>query len=1198
MKVKIRFCLFILSLCHIHLYASEPVPPAPLTVSALKYYEKPSLPLNEMQQQWLVKKGKLILAVSQFDAPPLDVMRRKTLDGLIYEGVNADFANVIASSLNVVLEVRSYPSRQDAMEAVSNGDADFISSVRESESNNKIVLTQPYLKNVFSLFKRVGFQDRDIKKVAVVEFSIPRHLIRKYLPDVDIKYFPSPYSAVAAAVYGNVDAVLIDSISGNFIKNKFYNGLLDTGKAIIREDQELSFATKNDNHILQDILDVALFNLPHIYRVTILKRWNGGKMSVLDGVGITDEDKAALRKKSPITIAVNTNIPPLSYIDKNGNYAGVMADILQLIANKLAVDFDILQVDSYIDAIKAVESGNAELMFMIPSPSRWQQFIFTRAFIFEPLVYLVGNHNVGRINLDNIIHDGRLAVLDRDILSSVFFKGDFTKNAIKFSQLDDAMSCVLHGSCQAIVLPLSVARYFSDVKYSGRLTIAGEAFQSTPFGVGFAGALENKNLIEVLDKVIASIPPDGLNSLESFREVNIKRGAVTWWDLYQDFGFAISISIMIISGVLFWSISLRKQIKLRKAVESDLNAKLNFIQELVDSTPHPVYSRDDAGRLTLCNHSYAAFLGEDKKALLGTLVSETESRWPFLKPLLQVYDDIICDGLPRHDDYTLWLESRKVHLYHWLQPIRDSAGRVNGVVGGWIDVSERIRLLDELAAASRDAQQSNRAKSTFLATMSHEIRTPMNAIIGLLELTLRRDRLHEEDKSSLSIAHASATDLLTLIGDILDLSKIESGRLKLVPEPHNIVVLTESVISVFNALAREKNLRLELVTGEARWVQIDGLCYKQILSNLVSNAIKYTLKGAVRVELQSQVCDGWCTLQLLVRDTGIGIDSADQQKLFQPFSQASQPEQVQQSGTGLGLMISRSLCEAMGGSLALESELGHGTQVCVEMKLPLTDAMDSPQPAKLGPLSRQVERWRVMIVDDHPTNRLLISQQLSYLGHEVMMAESGEQALALFAESPFDVVITDFNMPGMSGFELTRQCRARERINGLRHCVILGLTADARQEQITEAQAAGMDDCLFKPVGLEALEHCLRRHVQREVQVDIAACMQEIRLCLGPLTAHQPALMSPLLAEFLRASDDDFLVLQQAVDAEDVDRFLDCVHRLKGGAKIMGAMQLVATCSKIESEEMNTQVLPDALARLQRVYEGTRQAIQQLQAAE
>ncbi|MGN4975425.1 sensor histidine kinase [Aeromonas caviae] len=145
-------------------------------------------------------------------------------------------------------------------------------------------------------------------------------------------------------------------------------------------------------------------------------------------------------------------------------------------------------------------------------------------------------------------------------------------------------------------------------------------------------------------------------------------------------------------------------------------------------------------------------------------------------------------------------------------------------MGGWIDVSERVRLLDELAVASQEAQEANRAKSTFLATMSHEIRTPMNAIIGLLELALKRGRLHEEDQASLAIAHGSASDLLSLIGDILNISKIESGRFELAPEPHDIVTLTASVVTVFTALARQKNLRLELVTGDPSWVQVDGLC--------------------------------------------------------------------------------------------------------------------------------------------------------------------------------------------------------------------------------------------------------------------------------------------------------------------------------------------------------------------------------------
>ena len=197
-----------------------------------------------------------------------------------------------------------------------------------------------------------------------------------------------------------------------------------------------------------------------------------------------------------------------------------------------------------------------------------------------------------------------------------------------------------------------------------------------------------------------------------------------------------------------------------------------------------------------------------------------------------------------------------------------------------------------------------------------------------------------------------------------------------------------------------------------------------------------------------------------------------------------------------------------------------------------------------------------------------------------------------------DVVITDFNMPGMNGFELTRQCRAQERRHGWRPCVILGLTADARQEQINEGQAAGMNDCLFKPVGLEALGHCLRQHMQREEQADVATCMQEIRQYLGPLTAHQSSLMSPLLAEFVRASDDDLLALQSAAERGAVTQFLDNVHRLKGGVRIMGTQQLVTTCSEIESWDLDERTLPVALARLRQDYEVVRLAATQLQSVE
>ena len=286
----------------------------------------------------------------------------------------------------------------------------------------------------------------------------------------------------------------------------------------------------------------------------------------------------------------------------------------------------------------------------------------------------------------------------------------------------------------------------------------------------------------------------------------------------------------------------------------------------------------------------------------------------------------------------------------------------------------------------------------------------------------------------------------------------------------------------------------------------------------------------------------------------------------------------------------------MGGSLLLESEPGHGTCISIEMKLPLASAVESVTLVALGTMTGHHRRLRVMIVDDHPTNRLLVSQQLAYLGHDATAVESGREALALSANTPFDVMITDFNMPGMSGFELTRQYRALELSRGTHRCLILGLTADARQEQVSEGLTAGMDDCLFKPVGLEELERCLCRHMQHEEQREIEGCVQEIKQCLGPLTGNQPALMLPLLHEFVRASDDDLLGLQQAAEGGELARFLGYVHRLKGGARIMGAMKLVAVCSETESAGLGPQGLPRALQPLQHAYGIVRQAIMQMQA--
>ncbi|MEJ6116385.1 sensor histidine kinase, partial [Aeromonas salmonicida] len=307
---------------------------------------------------------------------------------------------------------------------------------------------------------------------------------------------------------------------------------------------------------------------------------------------------------------------------------------------------------------------------------------------------------------------------------------------------------------------------------------------------------------------------------------------------------------------------------------------------------------------------------------MGSTLSDIEDICPAIKLLNDIFLKTLDDGLPRDGDYRLTLLHGEIDIYHWLQVYRDLSGEIQGVVGGWIDISERMSLLHELAEASR-------AKSTFLATMSHEIRTPMNAIIGLLELTLRKGGLNDDDRGAIQVVYQSSNDLLGLIGDILDLSKIESGKLELSPSPHRISELGRAVINVFSAVARQKGLTLTLTCQGDVTVLVDPIRYKQILSNLVSNAIKFTRKGGVDLAVECDIASSWCDVRVRVTDSGIGISKQDLKLLFQPFTQASQPTDIQKSGTGLGLMISRTLCQMMGGELYIDSEIGQGTTVSV-----------------------------------------------------------------------------------------------------------------------------------------------------------------------------------------------------------------------------------------------------------------------------
>jgi signal transduction histidine kinase/HPt (histidine-containing phosphotransfer) domain-containing protein/ActR/RegA family two-component response regulator len=498
-------------------------------------------------------------------------------------------------------------------------------------------------------------------------------------------------------------------------------------------------------------------------------------------------------------------------------------------------------------------------------------------------------------------------------------------------------------------------------------------------------------------------------------------------------------------------------------------------------------------------------------------------------------------------------------------------------------VSERTAQLEE---SNLQLQSANIAKSSFLSMMSHEIRTPMNGVLGMLELLALSD-LEPHQRTTLGIVRDSGRSLLRIIDDILDFSKIEAGKLEIRPEVASIARVVASTVGIYSGNASSKSLvlRSRVDPRISPAVVVDPLRLQQILNNLVSNAIKFTSEGFVEITAELiERKDGEDAVRFSVTDTGIGISPQGQANLFQPFTQAGNEVTRVFGGTGLGLSIGQRLANLMGGSIAIKSQPGRGTTASLTLPLPVADPAQLPAlDGGSGPRVRAMtigtrrrapsvaqaegEGTLVLVVDDHPINRLLLVRQVHVLGYANESAEDGLEALRMWRSGRFGLVITDCNMPRMDGYELAREIREIEREAKQEATIIIACTANALKGEAENCFAAGMNDYVAKPVDLSTLLMKLEQWLPipdasgSEVRADPPIDLSVVTAFSGGNAAFE----REVLAKFRDANDDDVTRLAAAIEAHDITQLIRSAHSIKGASRSIGADPLADASSRLEA---------------------------------
>jgi len=1062
------------------------------------------------EQRWIADHPTVTLG-SDYSWAPYDFRNKQGK----HSGISADFLALISKKIGLHFEVKTGVWAEILAE-VKAGKLDGLScAVKTPEREKFLTFSPPYVSMPLAIIvqkEKQGIHTIDDlvgKSVAVNKGSYLHEWLKTSYPEIKLYLTSSNDASLEAVSFAKADAYIGNIVVASYGIKTHYLSNLKIVNRVEGMDTEVSVALRKEHTQLQNIINKALKSIGEEAYTKIVEKWYTPMEAPEKRVLFTKKEQAWIDKHPTVLVGVDKVWEPFDFMNSQGKHDGMSADYLRLISEKTGLHFKITDQATWTDVLKAAKEQSIDMIAAIAPTKERQKFLtFTEPYM--QYAFVLASANNGHLFYQISDFNGkRLGVIKSYITDDILTKQYPEVEVVRYENLQSLLKAVATHEVDGLLdNAVSVAYYIKMHGFSHiKMVTIGEQKRAISMGV----TKNNPILHTILNKVLASLSSVEKQKIRD-RWISLEyEKTIDYTLVYQILG----LFFIFIVGSWLWYRRLR--LEGHKREESEAQMRM-----LIENIPLSVIVNDFEGSVLRAN-MFALDTFHIKSEELASynvmdFYADSRKRDELLKTIQEegkVNNKIV--KFKRLDGTTMDIMLSIIPIMYDTQ---------KAMLSIMVDLTERIEIEEALRTAKKVADTANKSKSEFLANMSHEIRTPMNAIMGFTEL-LNEQVKEPRLRSYTKVIQNAGKSLLTLINDILDLSKIEAGKLEIHKTAVDVHGIVSDVVSIFSMTAAKKGLSIVVDIDEAlpQSLLLDGIRLRQVLLNLVGNAVKFTAEGYIKISVH--ICNveehlSKLDLKISVEDTGIGIPETQREHIFSSFEQQEGQDNRKYGGTGLGLSISKRLVEMMGGSISIESVEKQGAVFSIYLHRVDISSLTLSQEESVTEVKTEVyfKEAKILVVDDIEYNRELIIKNFEETAIEIMTASDGLEAIAQVKKEKPDLILMDIRMPIMDGYE------AAQQIKSISNVPIIALTASVMEDEYEQDKSKNFNSYLRKPILRKDLFTEIQHYLAYDVvskkvddTVDATLILDESTLIhIEAIVAYMASKVDPLYVKALESN--------------------------------------------------------------------------------